>query len=292
MSHADRFAVPPLACDCHMHVFGAPDRYPGAPGRSYTPSLKSLEDYRRVADRLGLQRVVLGQPSAYGTDNRALTDVLGAGPASLRAVAVIDETFDSAALQAMHHAGVRGIRLNLMTPRITETEAARSLLERAAAQVAPLGWHVQIYGDGEILSVVAPVLPDLPVPVVFDHMGGARARIGTDEPGFRTLCDMLARGQCWAKVSGADIVTEHDREMTGAIPFARALIAANPSRIVWGTDWPHLVHHHAGFGDAAPPAGYRPVSEDALLDVLRASVDSEASWRAILVDNPARLYGF
>lgn len=275
-----------------MHVFGPPDRYPGVPGRTYTPSLKPMREYQPVAARLGLQRVVLVQPSAYGTDNRALLDTLGEGAPILRGVVVIDEATDAAALRAMHRAGVRGIRLNLMSPRITDTEAARHLLQRAAAQVSPLGWHVQIYGDGDILAVVAPSLPDLPVPVVFDHMGGARTRLGTADPGFRLLCDLLSRGQCWAKLSGADIVTESDHHLSGAIAFAQAMVTANPSRLVWGTDWPHLVHHHAGIGDASPPAGYRPVDEMALLDVLRGSVGSRASWHAILVDNPAQLYGF
>ncbi len=275
-----------------MHVFGPPDLYPGSPGRTYTPSLMPLAAYQRVAEGLGLQRVVFVQPSAYGTDNRALLDTLGDGSPSMRGIVVIDDSFDAAALAAMHRVGVRGIRLNLMSPRITDTAAARTLLENAASLVAPLGWHVQIYGDGDILGVVAPVLPDLPVLVVFDHMGGARLRIGTHEPGFRALCDLLAKGQCWAKLSGADIVTENDRDLGGAIAFARALVGANPSHLVWGTDWPHLVHQHAGIGDAAPPAGYRPVNEAALLDVLRASVDNEATWKAILVDNPATLYGF
>lgn len=284
--------VPPLACDSHMHVFGPPDRYPGAPDRTYTPSYKPMEEYRRVTDRLGLQRTVLVQPSAYGTDNRALLDTLADSDGALRGVVVIDDSVDAAVLQQMHKAGVRGIRLNLMTPRIAETEAARSILERVAAKVAGLGWHVQIYCDGDILSVVAPLLPRLSVPVVFDHMGGAKLTRGIDDSGFRTLCDLLARGQCWAKLSGADIVTQNDRDPAQAIPFARALVAANPSRLVWGTDWPHLVHQHAGTGDAAPPAGYRPVPEDALLDVLRASVSNDASWQAILAGNPARLYGF
>jgi predicted TIM-barrel fold metal-dependent hydrolase len=289
---SSRFTVPVLACDSHMHVFGPIERYPGAPGRTYTPSEKRLDEYRPIADSLGLHRTVLVQPSAYGTDNRAPLDVLGAGSASLRGVAVIDDHCDGTMLEAMHRVGVRGIRLNLMTPRITDTGQARIVLERAAAQVAPLGWHVQIYGDGDILSVIAPLLPDLPAPVVIDHMGGAKLRIGPDEPGFRTLCALLARGHCWAKLSGADIVCESDSDFRGATAFGRALVAANPSRLVWGTDWPHLVHHHAGIGDASPPAGYRPVDESALLDTLRASVDNEADWQAILVDNPARLYGF
>ncbi|HVB66874.1 MAG TPA: amidohydrolase family protein [Acetobacteraceae bacterium] len=275
-----------------MHVFGPPDRYPGVPDRTYAPSPKPLAEYRRISERLGLARVVLVQPSAYGTDNRALLDTLGQGAPTMRAVAVIDGSFGADTLRSMHHAGVRGIRLNLMSPRITETAAARALLQGAADQVAPLGWHVQIYGDGDILAVVAPLLPDLPVPVVFDHMGGARARLGLQEPGFRLLCTLLAREHCWAKLSGADIVAEDDHQLDKAVDFARALVAANPARLVWGTDWPHLVHQHAGIGDAAPPAGYRPVDETALLDVLRASLDGAPAWRAILVDNPARLYGF
>lgn len=202
--------VPVLVCDCHMHVFGPPEQYPGAPGRTYTPSLMPLQAYQLVANRLELRRVVLVQPSAYGTDHRALLDTLGEGTPTMRAVVVIDETCDAASLQAMHRAGVRGVRLNLMSPRITDTEAARALLQRTAAQVGKLGWHVQIHGDGEILSVVAPVLRDLPVPVAFDHMGGARTRLGTTDPGFRLLCDLLAREACWAKLSGADIVAESD----------------------------------------------------------------------------------
>lgn len=256
-----------------MHVFGPPDRYPGAPDRTYAPSPKPLAEYRRMRERLGLARVVLVQPSAYGTDNRALLDTLGQGAPTMRAVAVIDGSFGADTLRSMHHAGVRGIRLNQMSPRITETAAARALLQGAADQVAPL-------------------LPDLPVPVVFDHMGGARARLGLQEPGFRLLCTLLAREHCWAKLSGADIVAEDDHQLDEAVDFARALVAANPARLVWGTDWPHLVHQHAGIGDAAPSAGYRPVDETALLDVLRASLDGAPAWRAILVDNPARLYGF
>ncbi len=284
--------VPPQACDSHMHVFGPLAQYPGAPGRTYTPSEKTLAEYRAMAAPLGLRRTVLVQPSAYGTDNRAMLDTLGTGSPDLRGVAVIDDSFDTAALEAMHAAGVRGIRLNLMTPRIADTEAARTLLERAAGQVAPFGWHVQIYGDGDIVRVVVPLLKDLPVPVVFDHMGGARTRIGPEEPGFRALCAALADNLCWAKLSGADIVCEDNHAVEGATPFARALVAANPSRLIWGTDWPHLVHQHAGIGDAAPPAGYRPVNEARLLDVLRESAGSAAAWQAILVDNPATLYGF
>jgi 2-pyrone-4,6-dicarboxylate lactonase len=159
-----------------MHVFGPPDRYRGASGRTCTPSLKPMDEYRRVSERLGLRRVVLIQPSAYGTDNRCLFDTMRAGSATMRAIVVIGETADAAALEIMHRIGVRGIRLNLTSPRITDTAAARALLERAASQVAPRGWHVQIYCDGEILSVVAPALHDLPAAVVFDHMGGASSR--------------------------------------------------------------------------------------------------------------------
>jgi predicted TIM-barrel fold metal-dependent hydrolase len=273
-------SVPPLACDSHMHVFGPLERYPGAPGRTYTPSAKRLEEYHRVANRLGLQRTVLVQPSAFGNDNRAMLDTQGRGHLSLRGVDMIDESCGPAALHRMHQAGVRGVRLNLLMPRITDIKAACPILECAAAQVAPLDWHVQIHCDGEILFVIAPLLADLPVPVVFEHMGGVRSFDGLENVSFRALCNLLARGQCWAKFSGADIATGNDSDLGGATPYARTLVAGNVSRLVWGSDRPHLTHQHAGIGEAAPP------------EVLRASVTDESGWPTILVDTPAQLYGF
>ena len=284
--------LPPLSCDSHMHVFGPPARYPGAPTRQYSPTEMPFAAYAPVARRLGLQRVVLVQPSAYGTDNRCLLDTLREEPENKRAVVVIDPAIDAAELDAMHALGVRGIRLNLMSPRIESVAAAAALLEPVAARIGRLGWHIQIYADPGVIAPIAPVIRSLAVPVVLDHMAGVRADQGIDAPGFVALLDLLASGGCWVKVSGADIVTRRDAGFAAAAPFMRALIAANPARLVWGTDWPHLVHHSGAMGDAAPPAGYRPVDEAELLQLLCDAVGDDAMLRRILVDNPQRLYAF
>ncbi|MCS0500831.1 amidohydrolase family protein [Ancylobacter mangrovi] len=278
--------------DCHMHVFGPIDRYPGAPDRTYTPERMGLAEYAPVAARLGVDRIVIVQPSAYGTDNRATLDGLATLGDKGRAVVVIDDSFDDATLDAYERQGVRGIRLNLMTPRITDAAAAEATLLAAGQRIARLGWHIQIYADLELVALLAPAARKSAVPVVFDHMGGSKAAAGPDVPGFGVLLDLLKEGKCWVKLSGADIVTWETTDFSRATPFARALIAANPHQLVWGSDWPHLVHHNSGRGDAAPPAGYRPVNEEKLIEALAGWAGDEATLRAILVDNPARLYRF
>jgi len=287
-------AMPPLSCDSHMHVFGPPARYPGAPTRQYSPTEMPFAKYAAVAARLGLQRVVLVQPSAYGSDNRCLLDALRAAPAGKRAVVVIDSSVTDAELDAMHALGVRGTRLNLLSPRIADAAAAERLLAPVAARIARLGWHIQIYADASIVAPIAGVIRKLAVPVVLDHMAGVRSEHGVGDPHFVALLRLLSDGRCWVKLSGADIVTRSNDAtgMAAAAPFIRALVGANPERLVWGTDWPHLVHHSGAMGDAAPPAGYRPVDEMALLDLLRDNVGDDATVRRILIDNPQRLYDF
>jgi predicted TIM-barrel fold metal-dependent hydrolase len=279
-------------CDSHMHVFGPVDRYPGAPDRTYTPSQMGLAEYASISAKLGIERVVIVQPSAYGTDNRSTLDGLAALGEKGRAVVVIDDTFSDETLADFDRRGVRGIRLNLMTPRITDSAAAEATLLRAAERIAALGWHIQIYADPDLVALLEPAVRKSGVPVVFDHMGGAKAAAGADVPGFQSLLGLLRDGLCWVKLSGADIVTWQNSDFSSATPFARALIDANSERLVWGTDWPHLVHHASGRGDAAPPAGYRPVLEDKLMEALVQWAGDADTLRAILVDNPARLYRF
>jgi predicted TIM-barrel fold metal-dependent hydrolase len=291
-SASDLPVLPPLACDSHMHVFGPPERFPGAPDRTYDPREKQLAEYSRLASSLGLQRLVLVQPSAYGTDNACLLEALQQRQGDARAVVVLAETAPRAELEALHAAGVRGVRLNLMTPRIEDAGIGRRRLEAAARMVGDLGWHIQIYADLALIRTIAPACRDLGVPVVFDHMGGGKAARGTSEAGWDDLLRLLADGRCWVKLSGADIATWEGSDFTAATPFADALIGTNVRQLVWGSDWPHLVHHASGIGDEAPPAGFRPVDETALLRFLHRWCGSAARWQAVLSDNPARLYDF
>ena len=286
-------ALPPLSCDSHMHVFGPPAIYPGAPGRLYSPTDMPFASYLPVAARLGLHRVVLVQPSAYGTDNRCMLDTLRQHPGISRGVAVIDPAISDDELEAMHALGVRAVRLNLMTPRVTNAADAQRLLVPVAVRIKPLGWHIQIYADPGIVAPIAGVIAGLGLPVVLDHLAGVQVPQRADDPDFVALLALLRDGGCWVKLSGADIAMHRDRDFADlAAPFVRALIAANPAQLVWGTDWPHLVHHNAGRGDAAPQAGYRPVDRPALLRLLRDCADDERTLARILVDNPRRLYGF
>ncbi|MFO1313680.1 MAG: amidohydrolase family protein [Burkholderiales bacterium] len=291
--------LPENACDAHLHVLGAPDRYPGAPSRQYQPREKRFDEYRTLASSLGLSRAVLVQPSCYGTDNRAMLDTLREHPGATRGIAVIDPAVADRDLEEMHALGVRGVRLNLMNPRVSSPEAARSLIAPVVRKVARLGWHLQIYADPDVVAPIAPVLASCGVPVVLDHCAGARASRGVGDRDFAALVELYAQGRCWVKISGADIVSGQgtnaspvaDAGLATAAPFVRALVAAGTTRLVWGSDWPHLFHFHGPAGEAAPATIFRPVDERALLRIV-LECTNPADRRRVFVDNPAALYDF
>lgn len=283
------FAVPPLACDCHMHIFGDPARYPPAAWRAYDPVEMPLARYHEAAKRIGFGRVVFVQPSAYGTDNACLLDSLRARPRDSRGVAVIDGATGDAALAEMAALGVRGVRLNLVSNGEPDGPAAIALLRETAARVAPLGWHVQIFAAPALLALLAPAIADLPVVVVVDHMGACDGRLALDRPGFAALLALLAAGKCWVKLSGADRVSVAGGDFRDALAVMRALIAANPDRLVWGTDWPHIGPHEPG---RPRPVVYLPLDDLALLRLLGEAAPDAGLRERILVTNPARLYGF
>ncbi len=285
------FAVPEGAADCHMHVFGATDRYPPAPARVYTPRPAPFSAWRAMAARLGLSRVVFVQPSAYGTDNRAMLDALAEAGSAGRGIAVIDDRISGEQLARLARAGVRGVRLNVKTHG-EDGSALRRHFAHTAERIGALGWHIQIFADLADVAAIADLIRAAEVPVVLDHMGGARAAAGTDQDGFRTLVGLLGAGKCWVKLSGAYRVSDQEPHFADSTPIARALVAANPERLVWGTDWPHLGNHAAQPGTDAPPAIYRDLDAGRLLNLLAEAAGDAANLRRILVDNPALLYGF
>ena len=196
-----RYPVPPAACDCHMHVFGPPDRYPGISGHSYAPREAPLSAWRSMADCISLQRVVVVQPSCYGTDNACLVAVLHELGGCARGVAVIAATTPLSALQALHDAGVRGVRLNAKSIGNRDAAGLRRLMLATAEQVAPLGWHVQVYADLAVLAQVTDSIRAAAAPIVLDHMGGASVAEGAEA--LRPLLGLLSDGCCWVKLSGA-----------------------------------------------------------------------------------------
>jgi predicted TIM-barrel fold metal-dependent hydrolase len=284
--------IPDGACDCHMHVFGPLDAYPPSPMRAYTPRIASLKDWAAMAGRIGLQRQVLVQPSAYGTDNRCMLDAMRVAGDRCRGVAVIDGATTDAELLEMQLLGVRGVRINAASIGVDDPKLVAPDIARTMARVAPLGWHVQLFIKLAVIDALADFLAGSPVPVVIDHMGLARAELGEEQPGFATLLALLRRGTCWVKLSGVYRMSSTAPDHTDAAPIARALIAANPGRAIWGTDWPHTGEHgHATHGDV-PLVEYRKLDDGRLLDMLAGWCGDAATLRRVLVENPAELYGF
>ena len=282
-------SVPVNACDSHMHIFGDQARYPAAAERAYDPVPMALDRYDAEAARMGFSRVVFVQPSAYGTDNRCMLDALRARGASSRGVAVIDDATTDAALAELAEAGTRGVRLNLVSNGIPDPASAIAQLCAAAGRVGPLGWHVQIYAPPALFTNLAAVIPDLGVSVVVDHMGAGDGKLAAARPGFDALLRLLADGHVWVKLSGANRVSRQATGFDDAIPVIQALAAANLAHCVWGTDWPHIGPHVAG---APKPVVYMPHDNLDLLGVLRRALPDAAMRHAVLVDNPAQLYGF
>lgn len=281
-----RFAVPPGACDSHVHVFGPYDRFPLAADRSYTPVEAPVEAFLAHLDGLGFARGVIVTASAQGTDNAAMLDALRRHPDRFRGVAVLPPETDDQRLDAMTEAGVRGLRLNLLRgaggERTYRNGVGMESLEALGPRLRERGWHLQIWIHARDLAEALPALKRHGMELVIDHMGRISTREDTPEhPGFRLLCELLHDGRAWTKISGADRITGGEAPWSAADPYARALLAANAARCVWGTDWPHIAYFD------------RVMSEDAALaDKLGEWCPDAATLRAVLVDNPARLYGF
>ena len=285
------FRVPADSCDCHVHVFGTAAEFPFAAQRGYTPPPASAAELSALLKKLHLSRVVIVQPSVYGSDNSCTLDGMRRIGEGAHGVAVIDDATTKAALDRMHRAGIRGVRVNLETAGETDLGAARRNLAAAVEQVAPLGWHVQVYTRLSVIAGLSEEVARLPVPIVFDHFGGAQAAGGIDQPGFAALLQLVAAGHAYVKVSAAYRSSEKAPAYGDVAPLAKALIAANPDRIVWGTDWPHP--HAAEPGAALDQlAPFFDIDDGLALNRLALWAPSAAIRRKILVDNPARLYDF
>lgn len=270
--------LPADACDCHLHIFSDEAEQPFTPHRSYTPPPASLAAYRSLQQALGLRRGVIVQPSVYGADNRTTLQALREAGPDFRAVVVIDARTTAEELQRMHDLGVRGVRLNLIFKSGVEVSDLTTL----AAKVAPLGWHLQLLLDISEFADLHATLSALPVAVVIDHMGHMPTSTGVDHPGFGDLLRLLREGNTWVKLSGAYRFTaSQSYPYPDVEPYARALIQANPQRILWASDWPH-------------PCIPVPMPNDGdLLELLFDWTEGDAALlQRILVDNPRRLYGF
>jgi predicted TIM-barrel fold metal-dependent hydrolase len=282
------FTAPPGSCDCHVHIFGPDEKFPLSPKRTYRPGPASIEDLNALHRALGIERVVVVHPSPYGADNAVTLDAVRKLGPKARGVAVVDETTSEAALDELHDAGFRGARVNLESHGVSDPAAAGQHLQRAAERVARLGWHVQTYTTLAILSALHDAILKLPATLVVDHFGRAQAALGVAQPGFAQLLALLRSGKVYVKISG-DYRISQAADYADAAPLARAMIEANPDRVVWGTDWPHPGGTRRDPDLVVP---FLPQDDGRALNRLAEWTRSADELRKILVDNPARLYGF
>jgi predicted TIM-barrel fold metal-dependent hydrolase len=284
------FEIPAHACDCHTHIFAVPKRFPFAPGRTYTPETAMPAEMAALHRALHMERVVIVTPSVYGTDNSATLYGMKSRGANARGVAVIDERTPAAGLDSMDRAGVRGVRLNLATVGQTDPAVGRRRFQALTSVAKRPGWHIQINTGLGVLSGIKELVLDSPMPVVFDHFGGLSAKLGIEQPGFADLVELVRSGKAYVKLSAAYRSSTQAPDYADIAPFAKALVAANADRVLWGSDWPHP--------DTTPgrqPSEVSPllaIDDGRMLNQLAVWVPDAAVRRRILVDNPARLYGF
>ena len=274
------FDMPAGACDTHFHVFPAGHEHRYVPDRSYPPPPLEITDFDHVARTLGIERAVVIQPSVYAEDNTAMLEVSAADPDRLRAVVSVTQDVTDAELEAFHAAGARGIRVNVVDSGGMTFPTIKDALD-FTARIADMGWHIEFLAHVETFDDIAGVLAASHVPVVFGHLGYTNATKGLNDAGFQRFLTAFESGKAWVKLTGPYRISTLDRfPYTDITDMAHALIATNPDRLIWGSDWPHVRHK-----------GVMP-NDGALLEQL-ADWGCDAPLRKkILTDNPAALYGF
>ncbi len=272
------FRPPPGAVDAHCHVFGPADRFPFAAERKYTPCDAGKEQLFALRDFLGFERNVIVQATCHGRDNRALVDALQSSGGRAKGIVSIDPDIPDAELAAMDAAGVKGVRFNFVKRLVDDTP--KEVFLKVAERIAPLGWHVVVYFEAPDLTDLIPFLKQIPTIVVVDHMGRPDVSKPVDGPEFGRFVQLMAEVPgIWSKVSCPErLSVEGPPHYGDVVPFARALVERFPDRVLWGTDWPH-----PNMKSHMPDDGH-------LVDVIPKIATDAARRKALLVDNPRRLY--
>jgi predicted TIM-barrel fold metal-dependent hydrolase len=286
------FKMPANACDCHTHIHLDPADVPFFEGRVYTPETARPDEMAALHKALGIRRVVIVTPSVYGADNRATVAGIKARGKNARGVAVIDDKTTPRQIDALANDGFTGIRLNLATGGVNDPAVGRERFNTGLRRVRRLGWHVQLYTNLAMISAIKDLVETSPVPVVFDHFGGAQAQLGVDQPGFADLLHLVKTGKAYVKISGAYRSSTQAPDYPDVVPLAKALIAANAKRIVWGSDWPHPDSKPLPGKSKTEVTPLWQIDDGRLLNQLAVWAPDAATRRLILVENPERLYGF
>jgi D-galactarolactone isomerase len=265
--------APAGACDAHCHIIDS--RFPG-PGVE-SPVGMTVEDYRQLQRRIGTSRAVFVQAKNHRTDHACILDALRGFDGNARGIGVVHPGVDDRELERLDAGGIRGLRFSVWNP--SDTVVTIDMIEPLAKRIADLGWHVQLHMSGDQIVEASALLGRLPCPIVFDHMGRLPPKQGPDHPAFPVIADLVSKGRAWVKLAGAYLNTEQGPPYTDATRTAQAFVAQAPERLVWGSDWPHVTERH------------KP-NDAELFDLLAVWAGSDRICDLILVDNPAKLYGF
>jgi 2-pyrone-4,6-dicarboxylate lactonase len=270
-------ALPPGACDAHCHVFGPASKFPYAADRSYTPPDAPVENLRRLHARLGVARAVIVHASCHGTDMEVTLDAIASSEGRYRGVACVEDGVTDRELERLHTGGIRGIRFNFVKHLGGVPDLA--VFYRLLGRIKPLGWHVVLHFDAEDIVNQGELLGRIDVPFIIDHMGRVKAAEGLQQAPFQSLLALYRNNPlAWIKVCGAERISSGKRPFLDAVPFAQALIEADSTRILWGTDWPH------------PNITKDMPNDGELVNLFAKICPDTAVQQRILVDNPTRMY--
>lgn len=273
--------LPAGATDTHAHICGPKSRYAYFSERVYTPPDCLLPAYRHMLATLGVERAVLVQPSVYGTDNTAMLDAMKAAGPAFRGVAVVADDIGEGELRRLHAAGVRGVRVNIVdVPNRKPGTLPMESLKKLAQKVKPFGWHMEFLAHVDEFPELDTMLDSFPVDTVYGHLGYMKTDKGIAHPGFQALLRLMQAGKAWVKLTGPYRISLEALPHADTNAYAHALIKAAPQQVIWGSDWPHVM-----------VKGAMPNDGD-LCDLLGSWVTDPGVRKQVLVDNPARLYGF
>lgn len=272
--------LPPSSCDCHAHICGPAAMYAYAAERIYTPPDALLPNYLAMLDKIGVDRAVLVQPSVYASDNAVLLQAMCEAPIPCRGVAVIDQTITAAEIGQLHQAGIRGARFNLVDVRNPSGKLDLSSIKALVERIKPFGWHAEFLIHVDSYPNLDSLFNDFPVAVVFGHLGYLRPPLAVDNEGFQALLRLLKNGRCWVKLTGPTRISAGEMPYRDVTPIAKALVDTAPTRLLWGSDWPHVK-----ISKAMPNDGD-------LVNLLADWIPEQSQRKQILVDNPKELYGF
>jgi predicted TIM-barrel fold metal-dependent hydrolase len=275
-----RFRAPPGTCDTHFHIMCPPEVFPFVASRLYTPPAAPVEHYLKMAKVIGIERGVLVVPAVHGFDNRVMHDAIAKAEGRLKGMVRANPEASEADNKALHDQGVRGIRFNLrpsLNGRFDEDE-----IKRTVSRIRNLPWCVCLHIEADLIVKNADLIRRLDMPTIIDHFGQPDPAKGVDQPVFRVVLDLLGEKHVWVKLAAADRWLHEGKQFGDIVKLARALIAKAPDRIIWGTDWPHAYVYE--------PGGM--INDGELMNMMIDFPPDAETRKKILVDNPARLFGF